>query len=156
MGKVIPVVKKVITDIENPDYQAQAWFWATHDSIERSVIVEAAHAEALEMNAEFDEARYPAEHAQEQFYEIAPEVRGEVIDDCHAEALEMNEGIEVAASVIQCMGCGWDVEGVLAGIRGSMYRAGLHEIEWCANTALRLAVNKTHAEALEMMDGTKS
>jgi hypothetical protein len=56
------------------------------------------HAEALEMNMDFDEARYPDEYAQEQFKEIDPQVRGEVIAAAHVEVLEMNEGFDCRAS----------------------------------------------------------
>ena len=62
-----------------------------------AAMVEADHAEALEMDEEFNAARYPAENAQKQFSEIAPEVRGEVIAEFHAEALEMNYRIDCTA-----------------------------------------------------------
>lgn len=79
------------------EYKRRAWLLA---DLERMLtqLVDEAHAEALEMNMDFDEARYSAEHAQEQFKEIDPEVRGEVIAAAHAEALELNEDFDCRAS----------------------------------------------------------
>ncbi|EPR0420105.1 hypothetical protein ACUZIT_001627 [Enterobacter hormaechei] len=67
----------------------------------------------------------------------------------HAEALRINKALDKAGLIIRAMK-GADIEGVLAGIRGGMYRDGLDEIEWCANAALHLEVSKAHAEALGM------
>lgn len=52
------------------------------------------HAEALEMDEDFECRAYTVEHAQEQFKELDPEVRGEVIAEKHTEALAINAAFD--------------------------------------------------------------
>ncbi|EDY8451032.1 hypothetical protein GQP35_004023 [Salmonella enterica subsp. enterica] len=65
------------------------------------------------------------------------------------EAQEMDEAINTAVRVIKAM-AGHDIEAVLAGVRGGLYRNNVSDVYAAGETALRIAVEESHAEALEM------
>lgn len=67
-----------------------------------------------------------------------------------AEALEIDEVINTAVDVIKAM-AGHDIETVLAGVRSMMHHYGvITEVCAAAYTALRVAVEDSHTEALEL------
>ncbi|SBA34319.1 hypothetical protein [Citrobacter amalonaticus] len=90
--EVIPVVKKVISEIENPDYQAQAMFWAANDHASRCELVEQAHTEALEMNKRFNALRNRFYHWW-NIYSYS--VRMDLLESAHTKALEMATAFNV-------------------------------------------------------------
>lgn len=51
MNALILAVARAVSKIDNADYQMQAMFWAANDYAARRNIVEAAHTEALKMDA---------------------------------------------------------------------------------------------------------
>ncbi|HIC7818208.1 TPA: hypothetical protein ACW7NQ_004765 [Enterobacter ludwigii] len=71
------------------EYKRRAWLLA---DLERMLtqLVDEALAEALDLDEDFNCERYSLENAQEQWKEIAPEIRGEILIEKHAEALKMN------------------------------------------------------------------
>lgn len=74
----------------------------------------------------------------------------EEIEAAHAEALDIDEAINIAVRVIKAMP-GHDIEAVLAGVRSGLYRNGVINNVYAAGyTALRIAVEESHAEALEI------
>ncbi|EPK3183994.1 hypothetical protein L8P14_05535 [Enterobacter kobei] len=71
------------------EYKRRAWLLADLELM-LAQLVDEAHAEALDMDEDFNCEHYSLENAQEQWKEIAPEVRGEILIEKHAEALKMN------------------------------------------------------------------
>lgn len=124
-----------------------------------AAIAEEDHAEALEMNASLDaefariDELAPDEDAKAIFKAIASKyevgcVMG--VGAAHAEALEIDEVINTAVDVIKAM-AGHDIKMVLAGVRSMMHHYGvITEVCAAAYTALRVAVEDSYTEALEM------
>lgn len=74
---------------------------------------------------------------------------GNDVEAAHAEALEINEAVEIAGRVIQAMK-GVDIDCIMAGVRGGMYRSGLNDINAVAVMALCVEINRAHLEAFEI------
>ncbi|MBF0035601.1 hypothetical protein HAX39_23820 [Citrobacter freundii] len=74
---------------------------------------------------------------------------GNDIEAAHAEALEINEAVGIAGRVIQAMK-GVDIDCIMAGIRGGMYRSGLNDINAVAVMAICIEINRAHLEAFEI------
>jgi hypothetical protein len=110
--------------------------------------IDACHAEALELNAEFDDGKTMDMYHK---WNTAPtaQIRRDMLAVAHTEALVMKEGIELALHIITAMG-GSESAGDAAG--GCLYRDGFNEINYLVSVALSLYSQRetAHAEALEM------
>lgn len=91
MNALIPAVARAVSKIDNADYQMQAMFWAANDYAARRNIVEAAHTEALNMDAARE---LNARQARFVFHNTAAE-RAEAIEAAHAAALKMDANMKI-------------------------------------------------------------
>lgn len=91
MNALIPAVARAVSKIDNADYQMQAMFWAANDYVARRNIVEAAHTEALNMDAARE---LNARQARFIFHNTAAE-RAEAIEAAHAAAFEMDSNTKI-------------------------------------------------------------
>ena len=91
MNALIPAVARAVSKIDNTDYQMQAMFWAANDYAARRNIVEAAHTEALNINAARE---LNARQARFVFHNTAAE-RAEAIEAAHAAALKMDANMKI-------------------------------------------------------------
>ncbi|EAO1621240.1 hypothetical protein ABFT38_002496 [Salmonella enterica] len=122
-------IQKIITEIER--------------------VIDAAHAEALEFNAEVDEVRSGEQWDEWANQHDSRKTEAQKIESDHAEALEINEAVEIAGRVIQAMK-GADIDCIMTGVRGGMYRSGLNDINALAVMALCIEINRAHREACEI------
>lgn len=104
--------------------------------------IEDDHAEALAMNRQFTRDNFVEKYPKTMQY-------NEITEEEVTEAMEINKAVDRAGLVIRAMK-GADIEGVLSGIRGGMYREGMSDISKLAEMALRVEVTRAHREALEI------